>query len=156
MGLLIAIYVSYDERTADSIFCYETVLGELQCSLDYFNGAKAISIGDFYAFISMNSEACVHFNGSFSSSLRINQGVRQGGVLCACLFTYYYIDNILKCVFIENIGCHLGVKKFDVLAYANDIVMIVSIYLSAAGLRTLLNVFTDSVVALKLVLAKRT
>ena len=95
-----------------------------------------------------NSEMHVHFNGSFSSSWRIKQGVRQGRVLSAYFFTYY-IDDLLKRVISENIACRLGLNKFNVLAYADDIVLISP---SAGGLRTLLNVFTDSVAALKLVL----
>ena len=40
----------------------------------------------------------------------------------AYLFTYY-IDDILKRVFSEDIGCRIGVNKFNVLAYADDIVL---------------------------------
>ena len=36
-----------DMRTPDSVFCYETVLGELQCSLDVLNADKILLIGDF-------------------------------------------------------------------------------------------------------------
>ena len=75
---------------------------------------------------------CVHFNGSFFSSWRIGQGVRKGEVLSAYLFKYY-IDDILKRVFSENIGCRLGVNKFSVLAFADGIVLISP---SAGGLRT--------------------
>ena len=73
--------------------------------------------------IFMKSKVCVHFNGSFSNSWQIMQGVRQGGILSAYLFTYY-IDDILKRVFSEDIGCRIGVNKFNVLAYADDIVLI--------------------------------
>ena len=50
-----------------------------------------------------NTEVCVHFNGFFSSSWQIRQGVRHCGVLSAYLFTYY-IDNILKCVLKKMLG----------------------------------------------------
>ena len=70
-------------------------------------------------------------------------------LLTFLVFTYYYIDDLLKRVFSENIGCRLGVNKFSVLTYADDIVLI---FPSAGGLRTLLNVFADSVAAHKLAL----
>ena len=91
--------------------------------------------------IFMKSKVCVHFNGSFSNSWQIKQGVRQGGILSAYLFTYY-IDDILKRVFSEDIGCRIGVNKFNVLAFADDIVLISP---SAGGLRFLMNIFKDSV-----------
>ena len=67
--------------------------------------------------------------------------VRQGGVLSAYLFTYY-IDNILKCVFKEDVGCRIGINKFNILAYADDIVLMSP---SAGGLRILLNVINDCI-----------
>ena len=91
--------------------------------------------------IFMKSKVCVHFNGSFSNSWQIKQGVRQGRILSAYFFTYY-IDDILKRVFSEDIGCCIGVNKFNVLAYADDIVLISP---SAGGLRFLMNIFNDSV-----------
>ena len=91
--------------------------------------------------IFMKSKVCVHFNGSFSNSWQIKQGVRQGRILSAYLFTYY-IDDILKRVFSEDIWCRIGVNKFNVLAYADDIVLISP---SAGGLRFLMNIFNDSV-----------
>ena len=67
--------------------------------------------------------------------------MRQGGVLSAYLFTYY-IDNILKCVFKEDVGCRIGINKFNILAYADDIVLMSP---SAGGLRILLNVINDCI-----------
>ena len=74
-------------------------------------------------------------------SWQIRQGVRQGGVLSAYLFTYY-IDNILKFVFKEDVGCRIGINKFNILAYADDIVLKSP---SAGGLRILLNVINDCI-----------
>ena len=99
------------------------------------------SIVNILSSIFMKSKVCVHFNGSFSNSWQIKQGVRQGGILSAYLFTYY-IDDILKRVFIEDIGCRIDVNKFNVLAYPDDIVLISP---SAGGLRFLMNIFNDSV-----------
>ena len=70
-----------------------------------------------------DSEVCVHFNGSFSNSWQVRQGVRQGGILSTYLFTYY-IDDILKRVFKEDIGCRVGINKLNILAYADDIFLI--------------------------------
>ena len=65
----------------------------------------------------------------------------KGGILSAYLFTYY-IDDIFKSIFSEDIGCRIDVNKFNVLSYADDIVLISP---SAGGLRLLMNIFNDSV-----------
>ena len=79
----------------------------------------------------------------FLNSWQIRQSVRQGpgGVLSAYLFTYY-IDNILQCVFKEDVGCRIGINKFNIFAYADDM-MIMSP--PAGGPRILLNVINDCI-----------
>ena len=89
-----------------------------------------------------NSEVCVHFNGSFSNSWQVRQGVWQGGVLSAYLFTYY-IDDILKRVFKEDIGCRVGINKLNILPYADDIVLVSP---SAGGIRKLIRVLGECIV----------
>ena len=59
------------------------------------------------------------------------------------------LGNNIKRVFSEDIGCRIGVNKFNVLAYADDIVLISP---SAGGLRFLMNIFNDSVGFLRLYL----
>ena len=90
----------------------------------------------------------VNFDGSFSNSWQVRQGVRQGGVLSAYIFPYY-TNNILKLVFKEYIGCRMSINKLNILAYVNDIVLISP---SASGLRTLIRVLGECIVQHNLVL----
>ena len=43
------MYLPCDRRTPDSIFTYDTILGELQFSIDILNTNKVISMGDYNA-----------------------------------------------------------------------------------------------------------
>ena len=54
----------------------------------------------------------------------------------------FLMINTNSCIISEDIGCRIGVNKFNVLAYADDIVLISP---SAGGLRFLMNIFNDSV-----------
>ena len=86
--------------------------------------------------------------GSFSNSWQVRQGVRQGGVLSAYLFTYY-IDDILKRVVKEDIGCRVVNNKLNILAYADDIVLIFRLQVA---FESLLRVLGECVVQHNLVL----
>ena len=80
-----------------------------------------------------NSTVSVFYGGAYSRSWNINSGVRQGGILSAFLFSYY-IDDILKRVASENIGCRLGISKVT-----DDIALVAPI---AGGLKILLDVIS--------------
>ena len=43
------MYLPCDRRTPDSIFTYDTILGELQFSIDFVNTNKVILMGYFNA-----------------------------------------------------------------------------------------------------------
>ena len=66
----------------------------------------------------------------------------------AYLFTYY-IDDIFKRVFEEDIDCRVAINKLNILAYAEDIVLISP---SAGGLRKLIRVLGECIVQHNLVL----
>ena len=61
----------------------------------------------------------------FSNTLfnKINNGVKQGGVLSPILFTVY-IDNLIKILKQRNIGCKISNKWLEVLGYADDLTLL--------------------------------
>ena len=60
---------------------------------------------------------------SFQKIGRSVNGVRQGGVLSGLLFNIY-IDTMLDKISNAKVGCELGSIKSNVIAYADDIVLL--------------------------------
>ena len=74
-------------------------------------------------FILFNTRICVNFNGSFSPEWNIVRGVRQGGVTSAFLFNIY-INEIIEHLSHLNLGCKLGINTVNIMAYADDIILL--------------------------------
>ena len=89
-------------------------LGDLGIPLLYVNLIK---------YWNSNQFAKVRFNGRYSKEWRICNGVRQGGVLSGLLFCVY-VDNLLNKVSKLKIGCKLGLHASNIIAYADDIVLL--------------------------------
>ena len=70
-----------------------------------------------------NQKARVLWNGEKGQYFYIEKGVRQGGILSPMLFKLY-IDHILKEILEMNIGCKLGLLRVNIIAYADDIVLL--------------------------------
>ena len=65
----------------------------------------------------------VKWNSVSSSCFTIANGTRQGGVLSPCLFSRYIrglIHNISNC----SVGCKIGDMSINILAYADNIVLL--------------------------------
>ena len=71
-----------------------------------------------------------------SEAFWISNGVRQGGILSPYLVTFYIKDLLNKLVN-TRIGCNIGGTFFNVLAYADDMVLLAP---SWAGFQHLLTV----------------
>ena len=82
-----------------------------------------------------NQNVYVRFNNHNSSSWKIGNGVRQGGILSPLLFNIY-INDILNNISSSKIGCKLGINTANVIAYADDICILSP---SSSGLQQLLN-----------------
>ena len=88
----------------------------------------------------------VRFESEFSCEWKLCNGVRQGGILSGLLFNLY-IDLILEKITKSNIGCKLGLYMSNVIAYADDIVLLAP---SALGLQKLMNIFELEIKKIKL------
>ena len=77
----------------------------------------------------------VRYLSSVSDGWLINNGVRQGGVLSG-LFFGLYIDSLLQRINKSKFGCKLGIHMSNIIAYADDIVLLAS---SAFSLQILIN-----------------
>ena len=88
----------------------------------------------------------VNFNGVESQSWRIKNGVRQGGILSPFLFNIC-IDVLLNEITSLQIGCRLGHFMSNIIAYADDVVVLAP---SKIALQKILDVCNLSAKSLKL------
>ena len=124
---------------------FDRVDHEILCS-------KLIERGFPNIFVSLisnwyrNQNVKVSFNGEHSKEWKITCGVRQGGILSPLLFNVY-IDSILNKISKEKIGCQIGIQKSNIIAYADDIVIMAP---SMTGLKYLIDVLDEEVNRIKL------
>jgi exonuclease III len=88
----------------------------------------------------------VRWQSCTSGCFNIEKGVRQGGVLSPFLFNFYIralIDKVTKL----NVGCNIAGTMINLLAYADDIVLLAP---SWRGLQTLLKVVEAAVNDIKM------
>jgi hypothetical protein len=78
----------------------------------------------------------VLWNGVYSNSFYVSNGVKQGAVISPVIFCIYY-DNFLLALRSEGIGCHIGGWFVGAVAYADDIVLFAP---SANGMRRMLSI----------------
>ena len=78
----------------------------------------------------------VRYGMAFSEEWKICNGVRQGGVLSGLFFSIY-IDGLLDRIVSSKIGCKLGIQMSNVIAYADDIVLLAP---SRSGLQILIDI----------------
>ena len=71
-----------------------------------------------------------------SDSFTVSNGTRQGSILSPFLFARY-IRDLLNALLSERVDCHIGDRVINVLAYADDFVLLVP---SWYGMQHLLDV----------------
>ena len=87
----------------------------------------------------IRQEARVSWGSHFSCYFHLRNGVKQGGVISAQLFTVY-IDKLLLDLKHSGYGCHLGDTFTGVLSYADDITLICP---SLRGMNCMLKICSD-------------
>ena len=83
-----------------------------------------------------NQYVQVKYGSSLSEEWKISNGVRQGGVLSGLFFSIY-IDSLIEKVSKSKTGCMLGIYRSNIIAYADDLVLMAP---SAKSLQTLIDV----------------
>ena len=89
-------------------------------------------------FYLRNQTARILWNGTKGLYHNIEKGVRQGGILSPFLFKLY-IDEALTEISANEIGCRLGVLRINILAYADDLVLVADNENNLATLYDILN-----------------
>jgi hypothetical protein len=91
-----------------------------------------------------HQEACVQWHYTKSEFFRLGNGTRQGGVLSPKLFARY-IRELLRLIVESGVGCNVGGKMINVLAYADDIVIIAPSWQGMQQLLDVLSVQSDNI-----------
>ena len=70
-----------------------------------------------------NQRARICWSDSKGPYLNIDKGVRQGGILSPFLFKLY-IDDVIHKLSSQSVGCQLGFLRANIIAYADDLVIL--------------------------------
>ena len=89
----------------------------------------------FIAFIYNNQHVYIEYNGFKSRLWQLGNGVRQGSSLSPFLFSIY-INKLVEGVSNLSVGCTLGLFRSNIIAYADDLVVLSP---SFTGLQLLLD-----------------
>ena len=98
-----------------------------------------------------NQSARVCWNKHSGSYIDIEKGVRQGGILSPFLFKLY-LDATIRNISSQDTGCQLGFLRLNIIAYADDLVVLAD---SQKNLEYLYGVLERELKSLKLVMNKR-
>lgn len=81
----------------------------------------------------------VSWNGIFSATFTVKNGVKQGGVISPVMFCLY-IDSLLLLLKQDGVGCYIGEMFLGALAYADDLVLMAP---TPRAMRTMLKLCDD-------------
>ena len=93
-----------------------------------------------------NQYVNVRYGNGYSSEWKLCNGIRQGGVLSGILFNLYIndlIDNVSK----SKLGCKLGVYTSNIVAYADDLVILTP---SRSSLQILIQLINNEIRKIRL------
>ena len=93
-----------------------------------------------------NQYARVKHNGIYSDNFKICNGVRQGGILSGLLFCIY-INALIDRISSLKVGCRLGLYAANIIAYADDLVLLAP---SASALQIMMDVANEETKRLEL------
>ena len=97
-------------------------------------------------YIYKNQFVNVRYKSCVSQDWKVNCGVRQGGVLSGLLFSVY-INCMIESIANMRVGCKLGLHSSNIIAYADDIVLLAP---SFKGLQLLLDKASEFALDLEL------
>ena len=67
--------------------------------------------------------AYMRWNNCMSTPIKMENGVKQGGVLSPTLFCIYF-DELLRRLRETDVGCHVGHMSYSAFGYADDLVLL--------------------------------
>ena len=114
--------------------------------LDYNKSTSCYITVRLLAFWYSHQQICVRWQNCHSACFSVCNGVRQGGVLSPFLFRVY-IRDLINSVVNSNVGCHIAGICVNLLAYADDIVLLAP---SWSGLQKLLDIIEKAAKAVDL------
>ena len=94
-----------------------------------------MSIVKIFQFMFRNTDVCVRFNGVNGEFFRVKNGLRQGGCSSSLLFAYY-VNEVIEKIKSLDIGCILKGMKINIVAFADDILLMCP---SKVGLQILID-----------------
>ena len=146
------IIMRYNSEGSD-VFCAQIDLSKAFDTIDHnillrkmLDSDVPSSIVRIVGFMIKNSHTHVRFKNCKSSDWRVMTGCRQGGILSPLLFNIYLSDLIRKIV-ADCPGCELDGIKWNIIAYADDIILLAP---SVTALQILLNALYDLIKKVKL------
>jgi len=92
------------------------------------------------AFWHSRQSLCVYWQGFCSDKFSVGNGTRQGGILSPYLFTRY-VRPLISAVSQSKLGCNIGGLVVNLLAYADDMVLLAPSWRSMQSLITLLELW---------------
>ena len=87
---------------------------------------------------------CVNWHGVLSSGFKTGNGTRQGGILSPYLFTRY-IRGLISAITATRIGCNVGGVGVNILAYADDIVLLAPSWRALQDLVNILHTYAQQI-----------
>jgi len=85
----------------------------------------AVDLVALLAYWYSHQQMCVRWKTVLSGLFLLGNGTRQGGILSPHLFSRY-VRELLEGIISSNVGCNIGGKFFNTLAYADDMVLLAS------------------------------
>ena len=111
---------------------------------DNCNVAAVKLIAYWYSY----QEVCVNWHNTVSEFFTLGNGTRQGGVLSPRFFARYIRELLMK-IAGSDVGCNVGGMMMNILAYADDIVLMAP---SWRGLQFLLDMAYDHICEIDMII----
>lgn len=99
------------------------------------------SVIGIFAFWYSHQQACVRWQNTITDFFHIGNGTRQGGVLSPTFFVRY-IRDLVAAIISSRIGCAVGSLCINVLAYADDLVLLTPAW---GAMQQLINIFVEQI-----------
>ena len=86
-----------------------------------------------------NSRACVRLGGCLSDYIDIRSGIKQGGLMSPLMYNIY-VNDLMKKLKVENLGCNICNEHYGTIFYADDVVLLSG---SARNMQKMINICYD-------------